>query len=244
MRTLFSFIVGGVVSALVVGLVWLHVPLAQVGVVVAGAACLAWLVVIVVLPWNLLFEARRTSRELARAKARGITVSAAQEERAKVVERRMLRVSLALHVLSAALLALGAWAAEVPLGNVFAGLFLLSTLFRPAVEYYRFLRGELAELVDDSRYPRDDVQKWVSEVEEHGRALESARLKVEQLEHRLTEADTRTEARLAEANRRLELITRRFDETISQLTDNKEIISGLRAFLRLVREGRTDQPAL
>lgn len=236
MRTFFSFVVGGVVSAVVVGLVWLQVSLAQVGVVVVGAVCLAWLGVIVVLPWNLLFEARRALRELARARARGITVLDAQERRARAVERRMLRVSLSLHVVSAALLALGSWWAEVPLGSAFAALFLLSTLFRPAVEYYRFLRGELTELVDDSRYPRADVMKLIADVEAQGRQLVSDRLAREHLEHRMTETESRTDARLAEANRRLELVTRRFDETISQLTDNREIISGLRAFLRLVRE--------
>lgn len=236
MRTFFSFVVGGVLSAVVVGLLWLQVPLAQVGVVLAGAACLAWLGTIVVLPWNLLFEARRTRRELGRARARGISVSEVQEGRAQAVERRMVRVSIALHLVSAALLALGSRAADVPLGNVFAGLFLLSTLFRPAVEYYRSLRGELSELIDDSRYPRDDVMKLVSDVEGHARELVSRSAAHEQLEQRMTELESRSDARLAEANRRLELVTRRFDETISQLTDNREIISGLRAFLRLVRD--------
>lgn len=236
MKTFFSFVIGGVVSAVVVGLLWLHVPLAQVGVVVAGAVCLAWLGVIVVLPWNLLFEARRTLRELERAKRRGIVVTAEQEARARSVERRMVRVSLALHLVSAALLAFASWWAQAPLGHVFAALFLLSTLFRPAVEYYRYLRGQLSELVEESRYPRTDVVKLLGDVEAHGQALEARARAHEQLEQRVADAEVRLEARLAEANRRLELVARRFDETIGQLTDNKEIISGLRAFLRLVRE--------
>lgn len=236
MKTFFSFVVGGVVSAVVVGLIWLQVPLAQVGVVVAGAVCLAWLGVITVLPWNLLFEARRTLHELQKAKTRGIVVTAEQEARAQRVERRMVRVSVGLHLASAALLALGSWVAQVPLGNAFAALFLLSTLFRPAVEYYRYLRGQLADLVEESKYPRVDVVKLIADVEAHGDALAARAHAHEQLEQRMTEAESRLDTRLAEANRRLEQVARRFDEAIGQLTDNKEIIAGLRAFLRLVRE--------
>ena len=148
----------------------------------------------------------------------------------------MVRVSIGLHLASAALLAGGSWVAEVPLGNAFAALFLLSTLFRPAVEYYRYLRGQLAELIEESRYPRGDVMKLLADVESHGHQLDARAAAHDQLEQRMALTESRLDARLAEANRRLELVTRRFDETIGQLTDNKEIISGLRAFLRLVRE--------
>lgn len=237
MKSVSSFVFGAVLSGALVALVWLHVPLAQVGALLAGAVCLAWLSVVVVLPWNLLFGARRTLRELARAKERGVTVTAAQEARARRIERLMVRVSVGLHLASAALLALGSWWAGVPLGRVFAALFLLSTLFRPAVEYYRSLRGQLAELVDEARYPHADVLRLVAEVEAQRVLLDAGVKANETLAARFDESEGRVDARLSEVNRRLELVARRFDEALERVTDHRELISGLRAFLKLVRTG-------
>lgn len=236
MKSLLAFAVGGVVSALVVGLVWLQVPLAAVAVVLVGAVCLAWLGLIVVLPWNLVFEARRTLRELARAKSRGLVVDAAHEARAQTIERRMFKASIGLHLASAVLLVLGSWWADVPQGNAFAALFLLSTFFRPAVEYYRSLRGLLSELVAETNFPHADVRSLQADVQAHETVLKGHAESHHELERRLTDTELRLDARLADANRRLELIARRFDETVGQLTDNKELIAGLRAFLRLVRQ--------
>ena len=237
MKSLFSFVVGAVVAAAAVGLVWLQVPLAQVGALLAGAACLAWLGVVVVLPWNLFFRARQTARELLRARERGGVVTDEQVARARQVERLMLRVSVGLHVVSAAALALGAWWARQPLGQLFAVLFLVSTWFRPAVEYYRYLRGLLSELVEDARYPWADVVQLTAEVAAQRGLLEAAEKERKALDERLERSQAMLEGRVAEANRRLELVARRFDESIERLTDNRELISGLRAFLKMVREG-------
>jgi hypothetical protein len=53
-------------------------------------------------------------------------------------------------------------------------------------------------------------------------------------------------ARATEVHRRLEGVARKFDEALDRLTDNREVISGLKAFLRLVREPTPrpgDEPA-
>lgn len=236
MKTFVSFLLGGVVSAGVLGVLWLDVPLPVLATVLAGAACLAWLGVLVVLPWNLTFEARRVLFEFGRARARGIAVDAQQEARARQVARRMLRVSIGLHLVSAALLALGSWAAQVPWGHAFAGLFGLSTFFRPAVEYYRYLRRQLADLLDESRFPRVDVVKLRADLEALQCALDAREAAHEALRRRLETTEAQLEVRLADANRRFEGVARRFDEALDHLTDNREVIAGLRAFLRLVRE--------
>jgi hypothetical protein len=240
MARLFSFVGGALLMAGILGVLVLKLPLALLATVGVGAACLAWLVVVVVLPWNLFFQARHLLFEMGRSRARGLEVSADNEASARSVARRMLRISIALHLVSAALLALGSWLSGEALGNAFAALFLLSTLFRPAVEYYRYLRRQLTDVLDEVKYPRDDVAKLVRDVERHTELLEAQRHTNEELTRELAKLKADSIARVTEAHRRLDSVARKFDEALDRLTDNREVISGLKAFLRLVREPTTE----
>jgi hypothetical protein len=231
-----TFLVG-VVAAVIVALVAGHIdiPFSTVVTVALGTVCLGWLVTIVVLPWNLHFQARHLLDEIEKSRARGIAVADDQEHKARTVAKRMLAISLGLHTGSAALLGVGASLYGEPVGQVFAGLFLVSTLFRPAVEYYRHLRRQLADALTEVRYPRDDVVTLVQDVrmvvsssEEHARALADLR-------HELARVRTEGQNRSEESQRKLDAVARRFEETIDRLTDNQEIISGIKAFLRLVQ---------
>jgi hypothetical protein len=232
----FGFVAGVLVALVVAFLVGrFDVPFATVVTTGMGALCLVWLVVIVVLPWNLYFAARHLLQEMQKSRARGIAVRDDVEGGTRVVAQRMLRISLALHVGTAALLGVGATAYGQPAGQVFAALFLLSTFFRPGVEYYRHLRRQLAETLNEVRYPREDVVKLVDDVrtvvaasEEHARTIAELRSEL----HRVrAEAASRSE----EHKRKLDAVARRFEETIDRLTDNQEIIAGIKAFLRLVQ---------
>ncbi len=240
MKPFFGFLFGAAVTAGLLGGFVLHVPLALVAIIGLGLACLAWLVVIVVLPWNLFFQARHVLFEMERSRARGLPISTEQEASTTKVQARMLRISIALHLGSAALLGLGSWLSNEPLGNVFAGLFLLSTLFRPAVEYYQYLRAQLREVMNEVKYPREDVAKLIADVKadaEHIRTLQHAQ---HELVQQLKTLETSSLARSTEAHRRLDSVARKFDEALDRLTDNREVISGLKAFLRLVREPTTE----
>src|SRR6516162_2954512 len=126
MKALVPFFFGAVIAAAVLGLFVLHLPMAVVATVAVGLLCLAWLLVIVVLPWNVYFQARHVLFEMERSKRRGIAVVAEQEAEAARVERRTLRISLGLHAVSALLLALGAVLFSQPLAYAFSALFLLS----------------------------------------------------------------------------------------------------------------------
>jgi hypothetical protein len=238
MKSLGSFALGVVLCGALLAALHVQIPWAMVATVAAGLACLGWLGVIVVLPWNLYFQARHLIFELQRSRKRGIAVEPDQESEAQRVERRMLRVSVGLHVASAGLLALASWLYAEPLGYVFAGLFLLSTFFRPGVEYYRYLRARLSAALSEVKYPRDDVQRLVAEVRqlladrtEQGRALTLLQTEHERLSAAMIAGDR-------DSQRRLDAVARKFEETIDRLTDNQEIISGIKAFLRLVEVPR------
>jgi hypothetical protein len=229
MKLLAPFLLGAVLTAAALGLLVLHVPLAVLATAGAALLCLAWLLVIVVLPWNVYFQARHVLFEMQRSRGRGIAVSDTQHAEAQRVERRMLRVSIGMHVVSALLLALGAALLMQPLGYAFSALFLLSTLFRPGVEYYRYLRRRLADLLADVTYPRDDVHALVASVRAHTQSLESLKHAHDALER---DALARDQAQ----QRKLDAVARRFDETLDRLTDSRELVAGLRAFLKMVRE--------
>jgi hypothetical protein len=57
------------------------------------------------------------------------------------------------------------------------------------------------------------------------------------LRKELGEVRAQGQQRAAELERRLSAVARRFEETIDRLTDNQQIISGIKAFLRLIQQG-------
>jgi hypothetical protein len=236
MKPLFSFVAGAALMAGVLGVLVWHLPLALLGTVALGIACLVWLVVIGVLPWNLFFQARHLQFELERSRARGLVVAEDKEREAIAVQRRMLQLALGLHLGTAALLGLGSWLAAEPLGYAFAALFLISTFFRPAVESYTYLRRKLTEVLEEVKYPREDVVRLIHDVDSGKQQLESQAERQAEFSRELARVESEAHARVTEAHRRLDAVVRKFDESLDRLTDNREVISGLKAFLRLVRE--------
>jgi len=57
---------------------------------------------------------------------------------------------------------------------------------------------------------------------------------MQQLEESLAREGTEREAETSELRQNIHAIGREFETTVSRLTDNQEIISGIQAFVRLV----------
>ncbi|NUR90905.1 MAG: hypothetical protein HOY71_43100 [Nonomuraea sp.] len=211
------------------------VPLSTLLSLGLGAICLAWLVVILTLPWNLCFAARHVVREIAVSREAGIEVAAHREEEARTIARRMLVLAVAGHVVSAAVIAVITFFSGRQVGYYFAGFYLLATAFRPVGAYVAHLRERVGTLGREIRYPRADVvalrdqvnvltadtQRLTQELKDLAAGLATARNGLEQADHDL--------------DRRITLMARRFEETVDGLSDNQEVITGLKAFLRLVR---------
>lgn len=135
-------------------------------------------------------------------------------------------------------------------GFWFAGFFLLSTVFRPAGAYFGQLRRRLGTLVEDVTFPRDDVlelRKQVEQVQSGTRVLEE---KAEEQYRALAALRGTVDAlgvsvyeRADEADRKIAALAREFEATVNRLTDNQEIITGLKAFLRLLRADDGDAGA-
>ncbi|MEU3793924.1 hypothetical protein [Streptomyces fructofermentans] len=215
----------------------------------AGVLSLLWLTLLLTLPWNLYFRAHTVLAEIAVSREKGIEVSSVRDAEAARVARAMLWTAVAGHVLTAAVVFAVTWSTEGFTGYWFAAFCLLSTFFRPAGAYFGQLQRRLGRLLKDVTHPRDDVveiRARVSRVEtgarvledkaeEHYRALGELRRAVDGLAMSVCE-------RADETDRKVAVLAREFESTVHKLTDNQEIIAGVKAFLRLLRATDESNP--
>ena len=233
------------------------VPLATLLAIGAGGVALAWLIVLVTVPWNLYFAARQVVADMAVSRERGITVRAAHEAEAGRLARRMLWLALGAHIGTAVVVAVITYFSGATAGYYFAGFYLLSTAIRPAVAYVAHVRDRIKVLTRESTYPRDDVAslkrrvdlatKAVGELREelrrtgstlagdiaHARQLlttDLARVQDEQAADR-TAARNRDD----DLGRRIDQMVRRIEATLDGISDHQELLTGLRALVRMIK---------
>jgi len=208
-----------------------------------GALSLLWLLLLLTVPWNLYFQAQALIHEIRTSRARGIDVPPEREPEARRIATRMRWFAIGSHVVSAGVVALITYLSGGAVGYYFAGLFLLSTFFRPAGAYFGYLRARMTAMLRDVKYPRDDLVEVLTRLESlqtRVRALtvdsDEHRRRLSELERELAAADTRSRERDQNLNDKIDAHGRAFEHSLTRLTDNQEVISGLKAFLRLVRE--------
>ena len=254
-----AMVLGGAAAALLFA--WLGrlagVPLATLLAIGAGGVALAWLIVLVTVPWNLYFAARQVVADMAVSRERGITVREVQEAEAERLARRMLRLALGAHVGTAVVVAVITYFSGATAGYYFAGFYLLSTAIRPAVAYVAHVRDRIKVLTRESTYPRDDVAslkrrvdlatKAVGELRgelrrtgsalagdiAHARQLlttDLARVQDEQAADR-----TASRNRDDDLGRRIDQMVRRIEATLDGISDHQELLTGLRALVRMIK---------
>ncbi|MGW0202727.1 hypothetical protein [Nonomuraea sp. NPDC003201] len=197
----------------------------------AGAISLLWLVVVLTVPWNLCLAARHVLHEIQVSREAGIEVARHREDEARRIARRMLVLAISGHVVSAAVIAVVTFFAGAQLGYYFSGFYLLATAFRPIAAYTKHLRDRVRTLGQEVRYPRADVISLRDRVSELETAMKGLKRDVDDL----NAARQGLELADHDLGRRMTLMARRFDETVDGLNDNQEVITGLKAFLRLIR---------
>ncbi|MEV4430333.1 hypothetical protein ACN9M0_33995 [Streptomyces sp. R-07] len=229
--------VGALVLAYAVG-----APPGTVLAVGAGVLGLLWLLLLLTAPWNLYFRAHAVLAEITVSREKGLVVSEQRDTEARRIARVMLRVAVAGHVATAGAALAVAAATGRGAGYWWAGFFLLSTAFRPAGAYFGQLRRRLGLLLREVTYPRDDVvalRERVAALENGATVLDG---KAEEQYRALAELRRTVDAvglaahdRAEATDRRIAALAREFEATVNRLTDNEEIITGLKAFLRLLR---------
>ncbi|GGM65724.1 hypothetical protein GCM10007977_079130 [Dactylosporangium sucinum] len=197
----------------------------------AALAALMWMVVLVTLPWNLYFDARRIIAENAISRARGIEVPAAQDVEAGRIARWMLRFAIGGHLVTAAGTALFAVVSGELVGYYLAGFYLLSTALRPAGAYFGHLRERVTSLRRESTHPRDDVVSLQATVRELTTAVDALKQELGDVQ----EHAARLEDGQREQRRANEQLARRIETTIDGISDHQELLTGMRALIRMIR---------
>lgn len=266
LTSLWALLLVGAAAALLIA--WLahavSVPLATLLTVATVVVGLSWLIVLVTLPWNLYFAARRALIAMAVSRERGISVRQADESEARQLAARMLVFAVGGHVGTALVAAVIAWMSASKPGYYVAGLFLLSTVFRPAAGYFLHVRERIRTLTHEGTHPRDDVatikrrvDKIVGNVHELRHDLRATTGDLRRVESRLTDevgharqllssdlarltdmqAADRAAARAdnEELGHRIDEMVRRIQATLDGLGDQQELLTGLRALVRMVR---------
>ena len=254
-----AMVLGGAAAALLFA--WLGrlagVPLATLLAIGAGGVALAWLIVLVTVPWNLYFAAHQVVADLAVSRERGITVRAAQEAEAARLARRMRWLALGAHLGTAAVIAVITYFSGTTVGYYFAGFYLLSTAIRPAVAYVAHVRERIRVLTRESTYPRDDVVTLKHRVDRAAKAVDELRDELHRTGSTLAgdiaharqllttdlarvqdeQAADRTAARNRDDDlgRRIDQMVRRIEATLDGISDHQELLTGLRALVRMIK---------
>ncbi|MBZ5711762.1 hypothetical protein [Nannocystis pusilla] len=223
--------------------VWSGVPPGTLLTWGAAGAAMIWLVVLITLPWNLHFRAREVLAEMRRSRDAGIKVTDEQLAFAERVKRWTLMTSLTIHIVSAGVALALALLTDSDLGYPFAGFYLLSCLVRPAMASIQQVRRRLEALAEDTRYPRDDVMKLRGQVAQHEAAVDKLAEELKKLREEHDQLTARTDRQRVELEQKIGALARKFEDSLDRLTDNREIIAGIKSFLRMIREGDADAKA-
>ncbi|MGD1851791.1 MAG: hypothetical protein ACFCBU_14780 [Cyanophyceae cyanobacterium] len=172
---------------------------------VIGLASFWWLLVIVTVPWNVHFTAKRALATARQSRELNLEIKPDRLVYVQKVKKRSLIVAIALHIGSAIALYILALTGISTIGYVTSVAALLLTGLRPAIVFYSYLASQLQAIEKEFKYPRDDVLKLLAEVTELKGVIEGLKERAKTLEHQLdSDRDTSFASR---QNRRVATLT-------------------------------------
>lgn len=230
---------------------WLDIPAGHLVDWVIGVAMFWWLMAITTIPWNLYFSAREAVNEAAVSQQRGIQVEQTDVRYATQLARNFLRLSIALHIITAGALYLLAYYQITALGAWAAGASLLLTFLRPLHRLYEHIASRLASILHRVRYPREDVVLALGRIEDAESRLRDISDKLDldtahswagQLDERLEQIDaklqqlhlTLDEALLQNAKEH-ERLSRKVEQDIAKLSEDAQFLNQVRELVRFIK---------
>lgn len=194
---------------------------------VVGLIGLVWLVLLLKVPWDLYFEALQAGFDLQQARDAGRDVAPEREQYLRVLRPRLLWLALGAHLASGAVAAAAGLALGGPVGYWLAAVYIVSATLRPLGAAYLYLRHRLHSMGEEARYPRLDV----NELRDRLVRVERRLAEVEQ-KHADDAEQQRQET--AELRGQVQRTARELETAVAKVTDNQDVIKGIRAFVRLV----------
>jgi hypothetical protein len=210
-------------------------------------AALTWLFFLVKIPWDLYFGARKARLDGQESQRRGLSGVEAATRQLLKMERYLLLGALAGHGLTAGAVYLLAWWRPELVRPDFSILFVGSVALRPAWEGYGYLRQRLHELSGQVCYPREDVNTLKGRVDQlqdshsqQAHALERLREELQSrlnlLELNLSQSQSHQISELARLEKRTVQVSYRFEEVVATMSQDRDLLVGVRAFARLMRD--------
>jgi hypothetical protein len=144
---------------------WLGLNVGQFSDWIMGLLMFAWLVTIVVVPWNIYFEAKQVLDDGALSQEKGITVKGDHLQFVQKIAKRALGIAIFLHLASAGGFFALSHYGYTSLGYIAAGAALLLTLLRPAARFYEYISERLRNIRETFVFPRDDVYEMRNQVQ-------------------------------------------------------------------------------
>lgn len=166
-----SYYLGFGLSVTLLGLItflilqFLQVPSGNLIDWLIGMGIFWWLLTIVVIPWNVYFEAKEVITEAQTSGEKNIKFDQSYLNYVKQVCFWSLIIAIVLHFVSAFTLYGLALFKVTPLGYSSAIATLLLTFLRPSVRFYQYLATRLAMIRQEIKYPRYDVLILQNQVE-------------------------------------------------------------------------------
>jgi hypothetical protein len=213
---------------------------------------LVGLLIILKLPWDLYFEARDILAEQRESLRRGIEIPQEDQTYTQKMETKLLVICLSLHLITAVVISLATHYSGGTIGYYFAGFYLLSTAFRPMASFYVVQKRRFASLRTRCKVPREDSVNFAREIKELKEGLES--LEELQKDHSsqweerflelgnsLKEIKTEGGSHFRLLDQKMERVLLEFTRSIEKLTEDKELLRGIRAFVKVIREEPTSQ---
>ncbi|MFN0200109.1 MAG: hypothetical protein ACKVTZ_01230 [Bacteroidia bacterium] len=124
---------------------------------ILGTAAAWWLLIIVVLPWNMHFEAKEVLDQVNLSQQKELAINELDVQYVEKISRRYLGIALALHLISAVGLAILAYLEISPIGYWGAILALLLMGLRPAIRLHAYIIQRLQLIRQEVLYPREDA---------------------------------------------------------------------------------------
>lgn len=226
----FAVVLGGGVLA-ILGLVPVDVALDVLAVSAASLSLLA----LVKLPWDLWFAARLLVVEQEESVRRGIHIDERARIEARSIASRALLVAVVLHVVAAG----AAFGASALLGDgrgyVLAFTYLASMGLRPIQAGWAHVRARIAALRSQAVVPREDAITLLEEVRARRARDEERAERLERLEAQLEKETLATREREARLEARLDRVLVELERSAERLTEDRELVAGLRALARMLR---------
>jgi hypothetical protein len=174
--SVFSFASGVIILALITFgiLKWIGMPVGSFLDWVIGVGIFIWLMTVVVVPWNIHFEAKEVLLQAKISKDKQIAFDQSNLGYVRKLASWSLIGALTLHIVSAAMLYWLAYAQISVVGYYGSVAAILLTLLRPSVRAYEYISERLSSIRQEIQYPRDDVATIYQNLEE-------VKLKVEAL---------------------------------------------------------------